>query len=255
MSNNLLKGSFTRLNTDNVRVIDSNSLLHSKIIAEPSEEIEEAGLKAMEVTPAEEAYDGPSPEELIEEANAQIAQMKAEAEEAARQEAEQIKEAARQQGYREGSEKAERELREKEKALSDKQGRMEQEFEEKVSVLEPQLADTLAGIYEYIFQVDLSPYQDIVTYLVTSALKKSGESKSCIVHVSEEDYPDVSSRKEEMTKGLPSGLQVDIIEDITLGRNEALIETDGGIIDCGLGTQLTELGRKIRLLAYEKTEG
>ena len=99
MSNNLLKGSFTRLNTDNVRVIDSNSLLLSKIKAEPekkqkgmmltaepdadgfargiatdvvnvepSEEIEEAGLKAMEVTPAEEAYDGPSPEELIEEA-------------------------------------------------------------------------------------------------------------------------------------------------------------------------------------------
>ena len=132
---------------------------------------------------------------------------------------------------------------------------MEQEFEEKISALEPQLADTLAGIYEYIFQVDLSPYQDIVTYLVTSALKKSGESKSCIVHVSKEDYPHVSSRKEEMTKGLPSGLQVDIIEDITLGKNEALIETDGGIIDCGLGTQLTELGRKIRLLAYEKTEG
>ncbi len=286
MSNNLLKGSFTRLNTDNVRVIDSNGLLLSKIKTEPekkqkgmiltaepdadgfsrgiatdvvnvepSEEIEEAGLKAMEVTPAEEVCEGPSPEELIEEANAQIAQMKAEAEEAARQEAEQIKEAARQQGYREGSEKAERELREKEKELSEKQSRMEQEFEEKVSTLEPQLADTLAGIYEYIFRVDLSPYQDIVTYLVTSALKKSGESKSCIVHVSKEDYRYVSSRKEEMTKGLPSGLQVDIIEDITLGKNEALIETDGGIIDCGLGTQLTELGRKIRLLAYEKTEG
>lgn len=209
MSNNLLKGSFTRLNTDNVRVIDSNSLLLSKIKAEPekkqkgmmltaepdadgfargiatdvvnvepSEEIEEAGLKAMEVTPAEEAYGGPSPEELIEEANAQIAQMKAEAEAAARQEAEQIKEAARQQGYREGCEKAERELQEKEKTLSDKQNRMEQEFEEKVSALEPQLADTLAGIYEYIFQVDLSPYQDIVTYLVTSALKKRGKVRA-----------------------------------------------------------------------------
>ena len=35
MSNNLLKGSFARLNADNVRVIDSNSLLLSKIKAEP----------------------------------------------------------------------------------------------------------------------------------------------------------------------------------------------------------------------------
>lgn len=282
----MLKGSFTRLNTDNVRVIDSNSLLLSKIKAEPekakkgviasaepdadgfargiatdvvkvepSEEAEEAGLKAMEVVPGETVQDGPSLEELIEEANAQIAQMKAEAEEEARQEAEQIKEAARQQGYREGSEKAERELQERKKALSEKESRMEEEYEARVSELEPVLADTLAGIYEHIFQVDLSPYQDIVSCLIADALKKSGENKSCIVHVSGEDYPVVSSKKEELTRGLPSGLQVDIIEDITLGKNEALIETDGGIIDCSLGTQLTELGRKIRLLSYDKTEG
>lgn len=292
MSNNLLKGSFTRLNTDNVRVIDSNSLLLSKmktdtegktdtekkkkgmILAaepdadgfargiatdvvniEPSEETEEAGLKAMEVTPEEEAYTGPSPEELIEEAKAQIAQMREEAQAAAAQEAEQIRENARQQGYREGSEKAERELREKEKALSEKQSRLEQEFEEKFSELEPRLADTLADIYEYIFRVDLSPYRDIVTGLVAGALKKSGESKSCIIHVSKEDYPVVTGKKKEITEGLPQGLQVDIIEDITLGKNEALIETDGGIIDCSLGTQLAELRRKIKLLSYEKTEG
>ena len=45
---------------------------------------------------------------------------------------------------------------------------------------------------------------------------------------------------------------MEVIEDISLRKNECLIETEGGIFDCGLGTQLAELSRKLRLLSYEK---
>lgn len=34
---------------------------------------------------------------------------------------------------------------------------------------------------------------------------------------------------------------MDIIEDMTLAKNECMIETDNGIFDCGLGTELSEL--------------
>ena len=44
---------------------------------------------------------------------------------------------------------------------------------------------------------------------------------------------------------------VEIVEDITLGKGECLIETEGGIFDCGLGTQLSDLRRKRKLLSYE----
>lgn len=45
---------------------------------------------------------------------------------------------------------------------------------------------------------------------------------------------------------------VEIIEDMTLAKNECMIETDSGIYDCGLGTQLEELRKKLMLLAWKK---
>ena len=43
---------------------------------------------------------------------------------------------------------------------------------------------------------------------------------------------------------------LEIVEDRTLNKNECLIETEDGIFDCSLSTQLTELKRKLQLLSY-----
>ena len=45
---------------------------------------------------------------------------------------------------------------------------------------------------------------------------------------------------------------IEIVEDNTLSKNECLIETENGVFDCGLGTQLAELKQKLMLLSYEK---
>jgi flagellar assembly protein FliH len=44
--------------------------------------------------------------------------------------------------------------------------------------------------------------------------------------------------------------QIDIVEDRTLSKNQCLVETDDGIFDCSLSVELTELKRKLQLLAY-----
>ena len=59
-------------------------------------------------------------------------------------------------------------------------------------------------------------------------------------------------KKQIAAGGVSSNASLEIVEDITLSKNQALIETESGIFDCSLGTQLTELGRKLRLLSYEK---
>ena len=43
---------------------------------------------------------------------------------------------------------------------------------------------------------------------------------------------------------------VEVVQDTTLSEGECMIETDGGIFDCGLGTQLAELKKQLLLLAY-----
>ena len=57
-------------------------------------------------------------------------------------------------------------------------------------------------------------------------------------------------KKQLMTSAAGINSNVEIIEDMTLSRTQCLIETDGGVFDCGLGTQLGELRKKLQLLSY-----
>ena len=122
-----------------------------------------------------------------------------------------------------------------------------------IDELEPKFVEALTGIYEKVFNIDLSKEHDIVMHLISSTMHKIEGSSNYLIHVSKEDYPYVSMKKEEILLGaLSSGSSVEIVEDMTLGLNDCIIETDGGVFDCGLGTQLEELSQKLRLLSYTK---
>ena len=44
---------------------------------------------------------------------------------------------------------------------------------------------------------------------------------------------------------------MEIIEDMTLKKNECMVETDGGIYDCSLDGQLEALRKELLLLSYD----
>ena len=72
------------------------------------------------------------------------------------------------------------------------------------------------------------------------------------MHISSLDYPYVSMEKKLLEGALPSpSATLELVEDTTLGHNECMIETEGGIFDCSLGTQMAELKKRLKLLAYE----
>ena len=108
------------------------------------------------------------------------------------------------------------------------------------------------AVYSHIFGVELMDNRDILVHLVDSTLRQVESSRTFIVHVSKEDYPFVNMQKQSLAEGAAAGRgTVEIIEDITLGQGECMIETDGGIFDCGIDTQLTELNKKLQVLSYE----
>ena len=74
------------------------------------------------------------------------------------------------------------------------------------------------------------------------------------MHVSKDDYSLVSERKEQLLANLGDSWKVDVIEDVVLGGGQCMIETENGIYDCGLGTQLEELKKKLMLLAWSKED-
>ncbi len=285
MSSNLYKRGYMVVKEDEARIIDSNARIAKKIEIIHASKIEPKPMDSdgfsqgfsADVLDVLTADDGEGNiisaagqnenaqsmamedamaqiEEMKRQASEELEQMRVDAEKTLAAERKYAMEAAKKQGYQEGFAQGVRESDElKSKLLAEKK-QLEEEVDALLSDIEPQMIDTIAGIYEHIFHVELSSYRDIVVHLIADTMKKTEGGKDYIVHVSRADYAYVSMYKRKLTEGVKVN-SLEVIEDVTLGQNEALIETEGGIFDCSLGTQLTELGQKIRLLSYEKPVG
>lgn len=162
-----------------------------------------------------------------------------------------VLEEARMNGYREGINRANKEVEQLKAELARKEKELETHYRAQYDTMESDLVETITGIYEHIFHVDLSSQRELLVHLIAATMRKSDSSRSFIIHVSKEDYPFVSMQKKQLQAGVAGvNSSVEIIEDMTLAKSECLIEADGGIFDCGLGTQLEELGKKLKLLSY-----
>lgn len=285
MSSNLLKGRYMTLKPDEKRVIDTNELVAKRIeelsvkMKRPENEGFVAGLNAREMEvdvdalladdegeltqgnvmkAGEDAENilaraGQEAEAILESARAEAERITSEAKTAAEAETAKVLAQAREQGYTEGLQKADREAENQRRHLAEKEQQLQEDYLRQLDELEPQFIDTLTGIYEHIFQVELSSYREILVYLISSTMRKIEGTRSFLIHVSEEDYPYVTMEKKQfMTNAAAPDSVVEVIEDITLSKNECMIETESGIFDCGLGTQLSELTQKLRLLSYER---
>lgn len=273
LSSNLLKKGFTKLSEDDARVIDTNELV-AKRIRELSAKMQKesntgfvSGLAADKVeapvTDPEEEKTEFTPSGNVIKAGEDIQKLKEDAEaeaqkivEDARAQAESILQDARSQAEAERAdiqEAARRQGQQEAQAEADRtEAAREAEYQKRLDELEPEFVDTITGIYEHIFHVDLHSYREVLCYLISTTMRKSEDNRSFLIHVSKEDYPYVSMQKKQISAGaVAPNATVEIVKDITLGKGECLIETEGGIFDCGLGTQLSELRQKLKLLSYE----
>lgn len=192
-------------------------------------------------------------ERVIAEARAHALEIEAQARRDAEIERANAVEEGTRQGYDEGYARGLAEFDDMKQELTEKRRQLEAEFDGLLEDLEPRFIETITDIYSHIFGVELMDNRDILVHLIDSTLRKVESSRTFIVHVSAEDYPHVNMQKQALVEGAVAGRGlIEIIEDIALGKGDCLIETDGGIFDCGVGTQLEELTKKLRVLSYEK---
>ena len=89
-------------------------------------------------------------------------------------------------------------------------------------------------------------------HLLDNAIRNIEGGRNFLVHVSKEDRDEVEEHKDLLLRGLGSGTSIDIIEDMTLKKGDGFIETDSGIFDFSVTTELELLNKELRLLAYSK---
>lgn len=285
LSKNLIKANQFVLKEKEPIIVDTNELLakkieiHNPVMEEAKPEGFQFGLNApevdplfidmdyvpeegefpMELVPQEPVYTGPTPEELIAEAQAEIEEMRKEAEKNISFLKKRSMEEGKQQGYEEGMQMAmqeldvaKQELEVKKQELDAKAKAMEQEYQNLLDQLEPQFIHTITGIYEEIFHVELAGYKKILMHAIANTIRKVEGCKDFLVHISRVDYEKVVGQKELLMDSLSKQVTVELIEDATLKENECMIETSSGIFDCSIGAQLEELTKKLRLLSFEE---
>lgn len=289
MSRNLYKAAWVVVSGDEKHVIDSNSLVEKRIeelealrradSLQPEDGYDgegedgfvgglggeavdallrdrEDGSGIIKAAPAEPVPDldeiRAQAQQMIDDAQAQIDEMQRAAESEIEAKRRWAMEEGKKEGYEEGYRKGVSEADAMKHQLMDEKRQLEEEYERLIEELEPKFIDTITAVYSHVFGVELMDNRDILVHLVDSTLRQVESSRTFIVHVSKEDYPFVNMQRQALTEGAAAGRgTVEIIEDITLAQGECMIETDGGIFDCGIDTQLTELNKKLRVLSFE----
>ena len=285
MFSNLYKAGFVHLGED-ARVIDMNAILEKRLKEEaerrsrqPEHELVAAqdgfteGLNAEKVdvllepdaeVASQQNASIQEQEQLkqeIEEARNELAGLQAQIEqekEQAQLEIDQMKakafEEANEQGYQEGYRKGLDFVQELQKQCEDERLQQEQEYQKKLEEMEPLMVDTLCDVYSHIFKVEAKEHKELVLKLLQDTLLKVDGTGSIIVHVAKEDYAYVQEQKGALLEeaGMQSG-SVEIVSDAALARAQCMIETEGGVYDCSLDTELAELKRRLMLLAYQKS--
>ena len=194
---------------------------------------------------------GPSPEELLAEAREEIAQMQQDAARQITQQREKALAEAKREGYDAGYSDGLHQVEQIKEELAESQRQMAAAYEQKLSELEPLFIEKLTGIYEHIFKVNMMSDKQVLLYLAENVIRNVEGNKEFFVHVSKEDYAVVNMQKKQLEAAAAgSNTSVEVVQDTTLSEGECMIETDGGIFDCGLGTQLAELKKQLMLLAY-----
>jgi flagellar assembly protein FliH len=272
LSSNLFKSGFVTVKGQEKRVIDTNKLVSDKLEAlsislaqQKNQDFADGfteGLDAYHVEQLleeapKEIHMGPSPEELVSEALQEIEEMrrkaKAESETLFHNAMEDGRKKGEAEGYEAGFQKGMKEFLVKEEDLKQKEQFLEHQYVQQLENMEAELVDVLSSVYETVFQVDLKQYRSIILHIITSTVQKIEGARDFLIHVSKEDFAYVSMQKKQIQEATGStSVKVEIVEDFTLSKNDCIIETTGGIFDCGLGTQLEELHRKLKILSYEK---
>ncbi|WP_081674171.1 FliH/SctL family protein [Butyrivibrio sp. VCD2006] len=189
-----------------------------------------------------------------EQAKQLVDDAQAQADEIRNQAMEEGRAAGYEEGIRQAAEEIEKMRADAEAEIEAEKQKQQSDFQQLVASIEPDMVDVLTQIYEHVFNVELRENKDIILHLIRTTLSKMDSGTDIILHISSDDYDLVSDEKSNLEEAMASpNSTLEIVEDPLLKENECIIESEGGVFDCSLGVELSELGRKLKLLSFDRS--
>ena len=180
-------------------------------------------------------------ERIIEEARLQAEQIIADA----NKNADAAFEEAKQNGYYEGNEKAQEEMNIKQAQLEaefdNKRKELEQEYNNLKESIEPELVEVITDVFRKVTGVVAEDNQEIILHLINDVMHNADGSRDYVIKVSPDDYKFLVNNQGKIYCAMSREVNIDIVEDATLERNQCMIETNTGIFNCSLDIELNNL--------------
>ena len=273
MSNILYRVQMAPQEEQKTCVIDSNELVGEKI----EERRREEKKRQMQALNSEDAFVPMDGESLDEDTECLGQQMPEEAEKAepeidyvaqAKEEADAILSEAREQadailaeageqadamrshaeaeGQKEGYEQGLQEAAARQREL---ESRMQADYDQKQKNMEHELVDVVCDVVEKVFLVQFGDKKEIIWHAVDQALANIEGSKEFMIRVGEANLEFLRAHKEELQAKVGQDMTLDIVLDPLLDETQCMIETDGGLFDCGMDTQMRNLIKDIKSLS------
>ncbi len=270
---NLYKQCFVVSETDHTRIINSNQMVEEKLakleqeyqakqrgFAEPDADGFQAGIPATEVEvdySEEEPVDDSAQledarnqaEEILAEARNQADQILEEARNQADAIRQQAKEEGNAAGYQEGCDQAKLELQQEKNALEEERQQMQEQYETRLSQMEPELVDTIIQVFDRVFHIQYSDKREILLYLVTKTMTGADGTSQFHIRVGQDNYLFLETHKDEITAAAGEHAAVSVVSDPLLDETQCMIETENGIYDCSMDTELKNLLKDIKSLS------
>lgn len=185
---------------------------------------------------------------IIDDANAQAQEIL----NAAQLNADAMKNLARQdgekEGYNEGTQRAALELQDAQQQMQAEVERVQNEYMERQLQMEREIVEMCLPVFEHVFAAELSGRKDVIYHLLDHCIMKIERTGQMQIKVSDANAEYIKSKKEEIQGKVGAEVGLDIIADPLLNDDQCIIETDGGIFDCSIDTELDNLIREIRAL-------
>lgn len=264
---NLYKQYFVQNQNENARVINPNAVLEAraaKILerqrAEQKHQEElsrsfEAGIVTETTDKIEETEPVCEAQLVKEEAERILNDAKCQAEAVLNQayaDAKNIHEEARVQGYADGNAAMQKELEEARLKLleefSSKSEALEADYVKKRNEMEHDLVDVILDVFNKVFHIQFDNKKHILMHLIDDAILNIEGDRKFRIKVAESNVLFLENHREDILERVGHGIELEFIADSTMDGNECLIETDSGVFDCSLGTQLENLIKDIRSL-------
>lgn len=152
-----------------------------------------------------------------------------------------------EEGYTKGQDQALKEVEEVKQKLNDEINLTIQERHQLIDKTQPLVAEIIQKLVRNM--VGIQKFEpEVILFLIKMGLEEVDIHGDLVIKVSHEDFDEVIKHKEHLTENMSEKISFEVLKDPKLKKNDCIIDTSLGSVNCSLDERMEGLLRQLKLI-------